>query len=170
MSSCCRGLIDFGLQAERMMCAQFRALCPSGAGWRRPEMPAPAGCLGRGADRALQGRAGGRAGALGDAAADSQGSGARTARRSCRPRRRPPSGSAGTPAGPAGPGSHGLVEDQQLWPLGDREGQGELGALPARQRPGPLARVEAELTDPPLGQFAVPGRVEPCSGAEVTRD
>ena len=38
-----------------------------------------------------------------------------------------------------------LVEQQQLGPLGDREGQGELGALAAGERAGPLPRVEAEL-------------------------
>ena len=41
-----------------------------------------------------------------------------------------------------------LVEDQQLGPLGDAEGQGELGALAAGELAGLLRRVQAEPLDP----------------------
>ena len=44
-----------------------------------------------------------------------------------------------------------LVEDQQLGPLGQREGQGELGALAAGELPRLLARVQAESLDPAVG-------------------
>ena len=47
-----------------------------------------------------------------------------------------------------------FVEDQQLGALGDAQRQGELGALAARQLPGPLREVQAE----PLGSGRVPGR------------
>ena len=60
-----------------------------------------------------------------------------------------------------------LVEQQQLGPLGDREGQGEPGPLPAGQGAGPLPRVQAELPDPALGQLAVPARVEPAAHAQM---
>ena len=63
-----------------------------------------------------------------------------------------------------------LVEQQQLGPLGDRQGEGELGSLAAGQRPGPLPRVEAELPDPALGQLAVPARVEPLAHAQMAGD
>ena len=43
---------------------------------------------------------------------------------------------------------HRLVEEEELGPFRDRHGQGELGPLAAGQRPGPLARVEAEPRDP----------------------
>src|ERR1022692_4653745 len=57
-----------------------------------------------------------------------------------------------------------LVEDEQLGLLGDGQGQGELGALPTRQLPGLLARVQAQPLDPVAGQRGVPARVE--MGAE----
>ena len=37
-----------------------------------------------------------------------------------------------------------LVEQQQVRPLGGCQGEGELGALAAGQRPGPLPEVKAE--------------------------
>ncbi len=45
---------------------------------------------------------------------------------------------------------HRLVEEEELGPFRDRQGEGELGSLAAGERPGPLARVEAELLDPAL--------------------
>ena len=51
---------------------------------------------------------------------------------------------------------HGLVEDQQLGSLGDRQGEGELGPLAAGELAGLLVRVEAELLDPALGQVVRP--------------
>ena len=44
-----------------------------------------------------------------------------------------------------------LVEQQQFGSLGDRQGEGELGALTAGERPGPLLRIEAELPNAALG-------------------
>ena len=58
-----------------------------------------------------------------------------------------------------------LVEDQQLGPLGEAEGQRELGALAAGELAGLLARVEAEPLDPARGQRVVPARVEPGARA-----
>ena len=49
-----------------------------------------------------------------------------------------------------------LVEQQQLGPLGDRQGEGELGPLAAGQRPGPLPEVEAELADAAVGELGRP--------------
>ena len=40
---------------------------------------------------------------------------------------------------------HGLVEQEEFGPLGDRQGQGELGALATRERARLLAGVEVEL-------------------------
>ena len=42
---------------------------------------------------------------------------------------------------------HRLVEEQQLGPLGDAQGQGELRALAAREPPGSLLGVEPEPRD-----------------------
>ena len=60
------------------------------------------------------------------------------------------------PAGQRVEAGDRLVEDQQLGPLGDAQGQRELGALAAGQLPGPLARVEAEPVDPAPGQARRP--------------
>jgi len=48
-----------------------------------------------------------------------------------------------------------LVEYQQLGPLGDRDGQRELGSLAAGQLAHLLPGVEAELSDPALRQARV---------------
>jgi hypothetical protein len=42
-----------------------------------------------------------------------------------------------------------LVEEEKLGPLGECQGEGELGPLPAGQRPGAFFAVQAELPDPP---------------------
>ena len=63
-----------------------------------------------------------------------------------------------------------LVEEEQLGPLGERQGEGELGPLPAGQRPGALLRVEAELPDPAPCQLVVPAGVEPGAEPEVVGD
>ena len=60
------------------------------------------------------------------------------------------------PAGERVQAGHRLVEQEQLGPFGDGQGEGQLGPLAAGQRPGPLARVEAEPLDPAAGQVAVP--------------
>ena len=43
---------------------------------------------------------------------------------------------------------HRLVQDQQLRPFRDGQGQRELGPLPAGQRPGLLAGVQVQPLDP----------------------
>ena len=63
-----------------------------------------------------------------------------------------------------------LVEDEQLGPLGQCQGEGELGSLAAGQRPGPLPWVQAELPDPAPRQLVVPAGVEPGAEAEVIGD
>jgi hypothetical protein len=63
-----------------------------------------------------------------------------------------------------------LVEEEELGPLGERQGERELGALPAGQRSGPLPGVQADLRDPPLRQLVVPAGVEPGTQPEVIRD
>ena len=55
------------------------------------------------------------------------------------------------PAGQRVEAGDRLVEDQQLRPLGQAEGEGELGALAAGQPAGPLGRVEAEPARPGTG-------------------
>lgn len=64
----------------------------------------------------------------------------------------------------------GLVEEQQLRPLGQAQREGELGALAARQLAGPLPGVQAEAGDPVAGQGVVPAGVEPGAEAEVVGD
>ncbi len=63
-----------------------------------------------------------------------------------------------------------LVEQEQLGPLGGRQGEGELGALAAGQRPGPLPEVKAELADAALGELVVPAGVEPAAHPQVASD
>jgi hypothetical protein len=63
-----------------------------------------------------------------------------------------------------------LVEQEKLGRLGGRQGEGELGPLPAGQRPGPLPPVKAELADAARGELAVPALVEPRSRAQVPGD
>jgi hypothetical protein len=53
-----------------------------------------------------------------------------------------------------------LVEEQQLWPLGDRQGERQLGALTPRELPCSLARIETEVLDTILGQLGVPAGIE----------
>jgi hypothetical protein len=45
------------------------------------------------------------------------------------------------PAGERVEAGDGFIEDQQLGPLGDGQGQSELGALPPGQLPGLLGRL-----------------------------
>src|SRR6185312_13759822 len=54
----------------------------------------------------------------------------------------------------------GLVEDEQLRPLRDCQGERELRALTPGQFPCPLVGVEPELRYARLAEFAVPARVE----------
>ena len=63
-----------------------------------------------------------------------------------------------------------LVEDEQLGPLRDAQGERELRTLAAGQLPGPLPRVQAELLDPRLRQGAVPARVEPRAETQMVGD
>jgi hypothetical protein len=63
-----------------------------------------------------------------------------------------------------------LVEQEKLGPLGDRQGEGELGPLAAGQRPGPLPELKAELVDTARGELAVPAMVEPGAHAQVPGD
>ena len=63
-----------------------------------------------------------------------------------------------------------LVEQQQVGPLGDAQGQGELGALAAGEFSGPLSGVQAEPLDPLPGQFGVPAGVEPGAEGEMVGD
>ena len=51
-----------------------------------------------------------------------------------------------------------LVEDEQLGPLGDGQGQRELRALAAGELAGLLLRVEAELVDPSRRRSRRPSR------------
>ena len=53
---------------------------------------------------------------------------------------------------------HRLVEDQQLGPFRDGQGQRELGALPAGELPGLLRRVQAELARSGRRRAAGPSR------------
>ena len=74
------------------------------------------------------------------------------------------------PAGQRVEAGDRLVEDEELGPLGHRQGEGELGPLPAGQRPGPLLRVQGELPNPLPRQVVVPAGVEPCAEAEMSGD
>ena len=58
------------------------------------------------------------------------------------------------PPGQGVQAGHGLVEEEQLRSLGERDGQRELGALPAGERSRLLLAVQAELVDPPLSELA----------------
>lgn len=49
-----------------------------------------------------------------------------------------------------------FVEDDQFRPLGDGDGQGELGALPAGELARPLSGVETELFDTGLREPGIP--------------
>ena len=62
------------------------------------------------------------------------------------------------PAGQRVEGGDRLVEQQQLGPFGDAEGERELGALAAGQPAGALLRVEPEPLDPLVGQRGRPSR------------
>ena len=57
-------------------------------------------------------------------------------------------------------GSDRLVEQQQLGSLGYCHRERQLRALPAGQRAGALAPVEAQLVDPRPCELGVPARVE----------
>ena len=65
---------------------------------------------------------------------------------------------------------HRLVEDQQLGPLGQPEGQGELGALAAGEPTRLLVRVEPQSLDAPASCRVVPPRVEVGAEAQVLGD
>ena len=65
---------------------------------------------------------------------------------------------------------HRLIQEQQLRPLGDRQGQRELGPLPAGQLPGLLAGIQVQPVDPAAGQLFVPARVEARAQPEVIGD
>jgi hypothetical protein len=64
----------------------------------------------------------------------------------------------------------GFVEDQQLGPLGDGQGERKLGPLPARERARLLSAVEPETLDALLGQRPVPRRVDPGPDVQVVGD
>src|SRR6266566_488485 len=65
---------------------------------------------------------------------------------------------------------HRLIEDQQLRPLGDGQGQGQLGALAAGQPPGFHGRVKTQPPDPVRGQLRVPAMVEMGAEPQVVGD
>ena len=65
---------------------------------------------------------------------------------------------------------HGLVEEQQLGPLRDGQGERELGPLTPGELARALAGVEAELGDAPLGERAIPPGVEPAAKPQVVGD
>jgi hypothetical protein len=56
-------------------------------------------------------------------------------------------------------GGHRFIEEEEFRTFGDCQCEGNLGALTARHPSGLLAWVEAELIDPALRQFTVPGRI-----------
>ena len=58
----------------------------------------------------------------------------------------------------------------QLGPLGDGEGERELGSLAAGELSGALGRIEADLADATPGHLNVPARVEPRAQAQVIGD
>ena len=66
------------------------------------------------------------------------------------------------PAGQRVEAGDRFVEDQQLGPLGDGQGEGQLGPLSTRERARLLPEVEPELLDPLLGERLVPSRVDPA--------
>ena len=74
------------------------------------------------------------------------------------------------PAGQRVEAGHRLVEDEQLGPLGHRQGEGELRPLAARERAGRLVEIEIELRDALPGQCVVPARVHLPPEAEVVLD
>ena len=63
-----------------------------------------------------------------------------------------------------------LVEHQQLGPLGQPEGQRELGPLAAGEPARLLARVEAEAVDPSSSRGVVPPWVEVGAEAQMVGD
>src|SRR5271169_2703422 len=64
----------------------------------------------------------------------------------------------------------GLVEQKQLWPLGDCQGERQLGALTPGELSGTLARIETELLDTVLGQLGVPAGIEMGAQAKMVAD
>ena len=74
------------------------------------------------------------------------------------------------PAGQRVEAGHRLVEDEQLGPLGHRQGEGELRPLAARERAGRLVEIEVELGDALPGQCVVPAGVHLPAEAEVVRN
>ena len=65
---------------------------------------------------------------------------------------------------------HGFVEQEKLRSLRHRQGQGQLGALAARELACLLVRVKPEAHDAILGQPRVPARVHPGAEAQVVTD
>ena len=63
-----------------------------------------------------------------------------------------------------------FVEDQQLRPLGQTQGEGELGPLAAGELARALGRVETEPLDPGLGDGLVPAGVEVGTQTQVVLD
>ena len=62
---------------------------------------------------------------------------------------------------------NGFVEKQEIGPLGDGEGEGELGPLAPGQGPDPLTRVEVESLDACRGHRLVPGGIQQRPHAEM---
>ncbi len=64
----------------------------------------------------------------------------------------------------------GLVEDQKLWPLRERERQRDLRLLSSRELSNLLPEREPQLLDPFLSRSIVPARVELPSQLEGLGD
>ena len=62
---------------------------------------------------------------------------------------------------------HRLVQDQQPGPLGQGQGQGELGPLSPGQLARPLAGIQVEPLDAVLGVGGVPAGVEVSAEAQM---
>jgi hypothetical protein len=67
-------------------------------------------------------------------------------------------------------GGDRLVQDQQLGPFGDAQGEGELGALPARQLPRLAGGIKTQPSDPVACQRIVPAGVEPGAQLQMVGD
>ena len=65
---------------------------------------------------------------------------------------------------------HGLVEQEQLGALGERDREGQLGALAAREPARPLARTESELGEACVRGRRVPPGVAVRAEAQVVLD
>ncbi len=65
---------------------------------------------------------------------------------------------------------HGLVEDQQLGPLRERERERDLRLLAARELPDLAVEGQAETLDARAAPVVVPARVEPRPSFRISRD